>query len=146
MFLFPGLLERDDPVDRCLHGEESSRRRDMSRVFISWDNLNIFHEAQRFAEERNEGPDARYRVRVNFDNILRLAHADRTLAGGGGSRVDTAGDATAMESDGGCGSRSPALRPWKPGAERRIRPTEYCSYACLKMLSTTTATPAASSC
>ena len=51
----------------------------MSRVFIYWDNSNIFHEAQRFAEERNEGPDARYRVRINFDNILRLAHADRTL-------------------------------------------------------------------
>ncbi len=55
--------------------------RDMSRVFLYWDNSNIFHEAQRFAEERNEGPDARYRVRINFDNILRLAHADRTLGG-----------------------------------------------------------------
>ena len=44
--------------------------RDMSRVFIYWDNSNILHEAQRFAEERNEGPDARYRVRINFDNIL----------------------------------------------------------------------------
>ena len=55
--------------------------RDMSRVFIYWDNSNILHEAQRCAEERNEGPDARYRVRINFDNILRLAHADRTLGG-----------------------------------------------------------------
>ena len=53
----------------------------MGRVFIYWDNANIFHEAPRFAEERNEGPDARYRVRINFDNILRLAHADRALAG-----------------------------------------------------------------
>ena len=53
----------------------------MSRVFIYWDNSNVFHEAQRSAEERNEGPDARYRVRINFDNILRLAHADRTLGG-----------------------------------------------------------------
>ena len=51
----------------------------MSGVFIYWDNSNIFHEAQRFAEERNEGPDARYRVRIDFDNILRLAHANRTL-------------------------------------------------------------------
>ena len=41
--------------------------RDMSRVFIYWDNSNIFHEAQRFAEERNEGSDARFRVRINFD-------------------------------------------------------------------------------
>ena len=37
----------------------------MSRVFIYWDNSNIFHEAQRFAEERGEGPDARYRVRID---------------------------------------------------------------------------------
>lgn len=51
----------------------------MSGVFIYWDNSNIFHEAKRFAEERNEGPDARFRVRINFDNILRLAHADRPM-------------------------------------------------------------------
>ena len=51
----------------------------MSRAFIYWDNSNIFHEAQRFAEERGEGPDARYRVRINFANIFRLAQADRTL-------------------------------------------------------------------
>ena len=51
----------------------------MSRVFIYWDNSNIFHKAQRFAEERGEGPDARYRVRINFANIFRLAQADRTL-------------------------------------------------------------------
>ncbi|MXX11985.1 MAG: NYN domain-containing protein [Gemmatimonadetes bacterium] len=51
----------------------------MNGVFIYWDNSNIFHEAQRLAEERREGPNARYRVRINFDNILRLAHADRPL-------------------------------------------------------------------
>ena len=51
----------------------------MDRVFIYWDNSNIFHEAQRIAEEKNNGPDARYRVRVNFDNMLRLAHADRQV-------------------------------------------------------------------
>lgn len=51
----------------------------MDHVFIYWDNSNIFHEAQRLAEERGEGPGARYRVRINFDNILRLAHADRSL-------------------------------------------------------------------
>ena len=48
----------------------------MEKVFIYWNNSNIFHEAQRLAEERNNGPDARYRVRVNFSNMLRLAHAD----------------------------------------------------------------------
>ena len=48
-------------------------------VFVYWDNSNIFHEMQRLAEERDDGPDARYRVRVHFDNLLRLAHADRPL-------------------------------------------------------------------
>ena len=51
----------------------------MAKVFVYWDNSNIFHEAQRLAEERGEGPGARYRVRLNFDNLLRLAHADRRL-------------------------------------------------------------------
>ena len=51
----------------------------MNSVFIYWDNSNIFHEAQRFAEEREAGPDARYRVRIHFDNMLRLAHADRPV-------------------------------------------------------------------
>lgn len=51
----------------------------MDRVFIYWDNSNIFHEAQRLAEERAEGPDARHRVRIHFENTLRLAHADRPV-------------------------------------------------------------------
>ena len=54
----------------------------MDKVFVYWDNSNIFYEARRLAEERNgsDGPNARYRVRVHFENILRLAHADRPLA------------------------------------------------------------------
>ena len=51
----------------------------MDRVFIYWDNSNIFHEAQRLADEREEGPGARYRVRIHFENMLRLAHADRPV-------------------------------------------------------------------
>ena len=51
----------------------------MDGVFVYWDNSNIFHEAQRFAEDRAEGPDARYRVCIHFDNMLRLAHADRPV-------------------------------------------------------------------
>ena len=51
----------------------------MDRVFIYWDNSNIFHEAQRLAEERGEGPDARNRVRIHFESLLRLAHADRPM-------------------------------------------------------------------
>ena len=51
----------------------------MDSVFIYWDNSNIFHEAQRLAEEPDEGPGARYRVRIHFENMLRLAHADRPM-------------------------------------------------------------------
>ena len=51
----------------------------MEKVFIHWDNSNIFVEARRLAEEVNEGPGARYRVRINFDNMLRLAHAERPV-------------------------------------------------------------------
>ncbi len=52
----------------------------MESVFIYWDNSNIFLEAQRLAEERgDEGADARYRVRIHFDNMLRLAHANRPI-------------------------------------------------------------------
>ena len=51
----------------------------MSGVFVYWDNSNIYHEAQRIAEERNGTPGARYLIRVHFDNLLRLAHADRPL-------------------------------------------------------------------
>ena len=51
----------------------------MDKVFIYWDNSNIFHEAKRLAEEHNSGPDARYRVRIDFDNMYRLAHADRIV-------------------------------------------------------------------
>ncbi len=51
----------------------------MERLFIDWDNSNIFHEAQRLADQQGEGPDARYRVRIHFENMLRLAHADRPV-------------------------------------------------------------------
>ncbi len=51
----------------------------MDSVFIYWDNSNIFHEAQRLAEERENSPDARYRVRIDFENMMRLAHAGRDV-------------------------------------------------------------------
>ena len=51
----------------------------MSGVFVYWDNSYIFHEAQRLAEERDGTPGARYLVRIHFDNIFRLSHADRPL-------------------------------------------------------------------
>ena len=52
----------------------------MNGVFVYWDNANIYHEAQRIAEDREGTPGARYRVRIHFDNLLHLAHADRPLA------------------------------------------------------------------
>ena len=51
----------------------------MDNVFIYWDHSNIFIEAQRLAEEPEGAADARYRVRIDFNNMLRLAHADRPL-------------------------------------------------------------------
>ena len=51
----------------------------MESCFLYWDNSNILHEAQRLAEERDEGPGARYRVRLNFENIRRLADAGRPV-------------------------------------------------------------------
>lgn len=64
----------------------------MSGVFVYWDNSNIFHEAQRIAETEDATPGARYLVRIHFDNMLRLAHADRPLtkavaAGAGSGRT-----------------------------------------------------------
>ena len=51
----------------------------MSGVFVYLDNSNIFHAAQDLAEERNGDMNARYRLRLHFANLLRLAHADRPL-------------------------------------------------------------------
>ena len=51
---------------------------DSDRAFIYWDHSNIFIGGQAVAEER-EGLDARFRMRVRFENMLRLAHADRPV-------------------------------------------------------------------
>ena len=52
----------------------------MDQVFVYWDNSNVFHEAQRLAEEREGTPGARYLVRIHCENLLRLAEAGRPLA------------------------------------------------------------------
>ena len=72
----------------------------MDKVFVYWDNSNIFHEAQRLAEEQDEGPDARYRVRIHFDNLLQLAHAGRTLQKGFAAGSVPPGNAEPLEPDG----------------------------------------------
>ena len=50
----------------------------MDKVFVYWDNSNIFIGARAEAEER-EGAAARYRVRISFKAMMRLAHADRPV-------------------------------------------------------------------
>lgn len=50
----------------------------MEKVFIYWDNSNIYISAMEIAAER-EGVDARYRLRLHFRNLLRLASADRPI-------------------------------------------------------------------
>ena len=48
------------------------------KVFIYWDNSNIFISAQEAAVER-EGEAVRFRVRIHFRNLLELAHARRAV-------------------------------------------------------------------
>ena len=50
----------------------------MDKVFIHWDNSNIFISAQQVAIER-EGETARYRTRIHFRNLLELACAGREI-------------------------------------------------------------------
>ena len=48
------------------------------KVFIYWDNSNVFISAQEAAVER-EGESVRFRVRIHFRNLLELAHARRDV-------------------------------------------------------------------
>ena len=50
----------------------------MERVFVYWDNSNIFISAQQVAAER-EGNAARYRIRLDFRHLLELARAGREI-------------------------------------------------------------------
>ncbi len=50
----------------------------MDKVFIYWDNSNIFISTQEVAVER-EGEAARFRVRIHFRNLLQLAHGERDI-------------------------------------------------------------------
>jgi hypothetical protein len=50
----------------------------MKPVFVFWDNSNIFISAKSVASEQ-EGGDAAYQVRIQFDNLLQLAQANRKL-------------------------------------------------------------------
>ena len=51
----------------------------MDSVFVYRHNSNIFHEAQRFAVERDESSNARYRVLIDLEKTHtqpRLARRD----------------------------------------------------------------------
>ncbi len=50
----------------------------MNKVFVYWDNSNIFISAQQVAAER-EGDSARYRIRLHFRHLLDLARAGREI-------------------------------------------------------------------
>ena len=50
----------------------------MNRVFVYWDNSDVFVGAQQVAAER-EGDSARYRVRLHFRRLLELARAEREI-------------------------------------------------------------------
>ena len=50
----------------------------MDKVFVYWDNSNIFISSQQVAAER-EGDSARYRVRLDFRRLLELACAEREI-------------------------------------------------------------------
>ena len=105
----------------------------MDSVFIYWDNSNIFHEAQRLAEERGEGPNARYRVRIHFDHMLCLAHADRPLKkalAAGQSRRKCVSYGTGWKAKELKSNCSTAVRQ---NVENRKCLTESCSYGCWKM-------------
>lgn len=49
------------------------------RVYVYWDNSNIFISAKQVAQER-DGPLARGEVRIHFTNLFRLAVAGRRVA------------------------------------------------------------------
>ena len=66
-----------DAVEHDLYLEHG--RCETSKVFVFWDNTNIIHEAQMLAGEKDGNSCAENLVRIQFDNLLRLAHADRTL-------------------------------------------------------------------
>ena len=50
----------------------------MDKVFVYWDNSNIFISAQEAATER-EGDAVRYRVRLHFRHLMELACAGRDI-------------------------------------------------------------------
>ena len=63
---------------RQASGSGAEAGRAVDKVFVYWDNSNIFTGSQQVAVER-EGDSARYRVRLDFRNLLELARAGREI-------------------------------------------------------------------
>ena len=63
-----------------VHGRCVCYNSDMNedKVFIYWDNSNIWIAGKSVATDR-EGQDADVRMRIHFQNLLRLAHGDRDI-------------------------------------------------------------------
>ena len=51
----------------------------MQKVFIYWDNSNIYHEAQRLTRELDPSAGAYHRVRIHCENLYELARAERDV-------------------------------------------------------------------
>lgn len=48
----------------------------MQKICLFWDNSNIYHSAQRFAEEKQE---TKYAIRIQFENLFRVATVGRQV-------------------------------------------------------------------
>lgn len=51
------------------------------KVYVFWDNSNIFIEGQKLADDK-DGPGERWAFRISFENLYKLACAARPIGGG----------------------------------------------------------------
>ena len=78
----------------------------MTYIYVYWDDSNVFISAKDVAVER-EGEETRFRVRIHFANLVKLALADRKV-----KSVRAAGSIPRrLAQDGAGGGVGTALRP-----------------------------------
>lgn len=74
-----GVLRRLAARRACLVARTgASSRMSMDKVFVYWDNSNIFISAREVVAQR-EGEGARARVQIHFRNLLEFARAGRPV-------------------------------------------------------------------